>query len=303
MEDKSTAHIRHIERTVRVSAIGLFLAASVWLLRDILLLTFSAVVIACVWTRSESFCKPLTSWAASSTGLRTFGPRSRTGVSARRVVADGLVAVHGRCGDLRARGRKVLRPLQMLLQYGQGGLSPRPQICTPSAAVCKLLKDPDCLPVSVDLGLAVLSLEFVALELLKLRAPLPMLLIQLRGGPQIRNLRGNALQVITQVRVIGGDHGCELFIRGRACSLLNRSSHLDLHHIDHCGLVDELLRIPGKRAVLRLHRCAGRALDQAPRIILCYRKKRGGHQRRESKSNRSHCKNPPSNGRARLHAP
>lgn len=48
MEDKLTAHVRHIERTLRVSAIGLFLAASIWLLRDILLLTFSAVVIACV---------------------------------------------------------------------------------------------------------------------------------------------------------------------------------------------------------------------------------------------------------------
>lgn len=43
-----TAHIRHIERTLRASAIGLFLAASVWLLRDILLLSFSAVLIACV---------------------------------------------------------------------------------------------------------------------------------------------------------------------------------------------------------------------------------------------------------------
>jgi len=43
-----TTHVRHIERTLRVSAIGLFIAVSVWLLRDILLLTFSAVVIACV---------------------------------------------------------------------------------------------------------------------------------------------------------------------------------------------------------------------------------------------------------------
>ncbi|MET4291877.1 putative PurR-regulated permease PerM [Bradyrhizobium sp. LB1.3] len=48
MEDKLTVHIRHIERTLRVSAMGLFLAVSVWLLRDILLLSFSAVVIACV---------------------------------------------------------------------------------------------------------------------------------------------------------------------------------------------------------------------------------------------------------------
>jgi len=42
MEGKLTAHIRHIERTLRISAIGLFLAASIWLLRDILLLMFTA---------------------------------------------------------------------------------------------------------------------------------------------------------------------------------------------------------------------------------------------------------------------
>ncbi|MCK1362877.1 AI-2E family transporter [Bradyrhizobium sp. 62] len=48
MENKLTVHVRHIERTLRVSAIALFFALSVWLLRDILLLLFSAVVIACV---------------------------------------------------------------------------------------------------------------------------------------------------------------------------------------------------------------------------------------------------------------
>lgn len=48
MEDKLIVHVRHIERTLRVSAIALFLALSVWALRDILLLLFSAVVIACV---------------------------------------------------------------------------------------------------------------------------------------------------------------------------------------------------------------------------------------------------------------
>ena len=48
MEDKLIVHVRHIERTLRVSAIALFLALSVWVLRDILLLLFSAVVIACV---------------------------------------------------------------------------------------------------------------------------------------------------------------------------------------------------------------------------------------------------------------
>jgi predicted PurR-regulated permease PerM len=48
LEDKFLVHVRHIERTLRVSAIALFLALSVWVLRDILLLLFSAVVIACV---------------------------------------------------------------------------------------------------------------------------------------------------------------------------------------------------------------------------------------------------------------
>ena len=48
MDEELTAHVRHIERTLRVSAIGLFLIVAIWLLRDILLLSFSAVVIACV---------------------------------------------------------------------------------------------------------------------------------------------------------------------------------------------------------------------------------------------------------------
>lgn len=48
LENQRDDPVRDIERTLRVSAIALFLAASVWLLRDVLLLSFSAIVIACV---------------------------------------------------------------------------------------------------------------------------------------------------------------------------------------------------------------------------------------------------------------
>lgn len=60
MEDKLIVHIWHIERTLRVSAIGIFLAVLVWLLRDILLLSFSAVVIACVLRGASKAVQRLT---------------------------------------------------------------------------------------------------------------------------------------------------------------------------------------------------------------------------------------------------
>jgi predicted PurR-regulated permease PerM len=46
--DELSGSVRRIERTLRVSAVGLFLIIAVWLLRDILLLSFSAVLMACV---------------------------------------------------------------------------------------------------------------------------------------------------------------------------------------------------------------------------------------------------------------
>lgn len=48
MKEELVRHVRGIERTLRISAIALLSIVLIWLLRDILLLGFAAVLIACV---------------------------------------------------------------------------------------------------------------------------------------------------------------------------------------------------------------------------------------------------------------
>ena len=56
--DELSVSVRRIDRTLRVSAVGLFLIVAIWLFRDILLLFFSAVLIG----RNRKFIrKPATS--------------------------------------------------------------------------------------------------------------------------------------------------------------------------------------------------------------------------------------------------
>lgn len=65
MEGQLVRHVAGIERTLRISAIGLLVIVSVWLLRDILLLGFAAVLIACVLRGASNVFQRRTS----------FGPR------------------------------------------------------------------------------------------------------------------------------------------------------------------------------------------------------------------------------------
>lgn len=48
MDAQATLHLGRIDRTLRTSAVGALLLIAAWLLRDILLLAFAAVLLACI---------------------------------------------------------------------------------------------------------------------------------------------------------------------------------------------------------------------------------------------------------------
>jgi predicted PurR-regulated permease PerM len=48
LDDRATQHLRGIDRTLRTSALGALVLLAVWVLRDILLLSFAAVLLACI---------------------------------------------------------------------------------------------------------------------------------------------------------------------------------------------------------------------------------------------------------------
>lgn len=48
LDDPGTQHLRGIDRTLRATALGACLLITIWVLRDILLLVFASVLLACI---------------------------------------------------------------------------------------------------------------------------------------------------------------------------------------------------------------------------------------------------------------
>ena len=60
MNDQATRHLRGIDRTLRASALGVCLLIAIWVLRDILLLAFAAVLMACLLRGASGFLQSRT---------------------------------------------------------------------------------------------------------------------------------------------------------------------------------------------------------------------------------------------------
>ena len=106
MDAQAIRHLRGIDRTLRACAIGALLLIAVWALRDILLLSFAAVLVACILrgagevVRDNSHLGSGASLAAVVTcgGLRWTVAVVAGGSKRRFLRADDRSAVHSGTG-------------------------------------------------------------------------------------------------------------------------------------------------------------------------------------------------------------